>query len=150
LSYITTAQLEARLGATLYARLTDRVNGATADGAVGQQIVDEAEAVADGYLAARYATPIDLVAHPELGTMLTARVLDVAEWLAWKSSPFVSDVPERLRALHEESLRWFEMVADGRLSLPAAAPPASRTARDDGPHYSGRPRRFTAEELEGL
>ena len=44
MAYITTTQLSDRLGSTLYARLTDRVNGTTANAGVGQQIVDEAEA----------------------------------------------------------------------------------------------------------
>ncbi|GAG33214.1 unnamed protein product, partial [marine sediment metagenome] len=56
MAYITITQLSARLGSTLYARLTDRVNGTSADAAVAQQIVDEAEAVADNYLSVRYAT----------------------------------------------------------------------------------------------
>lgn len=53
MAYVTTTQLSNRLGSTLYARLTDRVNGASADATVAQQIVDEAEAVADSYLATR-------------------------------------------------------------------------------------------------
>ena len=92
--YITTTQLSQRLGATLYARLTDRVNGTTADAAVAQQIVNEAEAEADSYLGRRYRTPVDLVVHPELANVLAARVLDLAEYGAWKSSPFVSDPPQ--------------------------------------------------------
>ena len=77
--YITTTQLSARLGSTIYARLTDRDNGTTADPDVAQQIVDEAEALADSHLAKRYATPVDLGAHPELADVLEARVLDLAE-----------------------------------------------------------------------
>lgn len=150
MSYITTTQLQARLGATLYARLTDRVNGAVADSAVAEQIVAEAEALADGYLAARFATPVDTGAHPELADVLKTRVLDLAEWLAWKGSPFVSDVPERVRAAYEESGRWFESIAGGRLPLPASAPPPSRTAEGDGVRYRGNARSFTGEELDGL
>ena len=60
MAYITTTQLSARLGSTLYARLTDRVNGTTADNAVAQQIIDEVEAEADSYFAQRYGS---LAAH---------------------------------------------------------------------------------------
>jgi len=150
MAYITSAQLSERLGTTLYARLTDRVNGTTANSAVAQQIVDEAEAEANGYLARRYATPVNLTAHPELANLLQARVLDLAEWTAWKSTPFVSDPPQRVHALYAEALRWFQEVAQGRLSLPAAAPPSARTADDDGPRYVAGPRAFTADELDGL
>jgi len=148
--YITTTDLSARLGATLYARLTDRVNGTTADTSVAQQIVDEAQAEADSYLAGRYATPIDLTAHPELADLLTARVLDLAEFGAWKSSPFVSDPPHRVHVLHDTAARWFADVASGGIVLPATAPPRASIARDDAPCYSERTRPFTANELDGL
>lgn len=150
MAYITTTQLENRLGSTLYARLTDRVNGTTADNSVAQQIVDEAEALADSYLAARYATPIDLSAHAELADILAGQVLDLAEYLAWRDSPFVTDIPERVRFLHEEATRWFASIATGELNLPAASPPESRTAEHDGPRYTAHPRQFTADELDGL
>jgi phage gp36-like protein len=149
-AYITISQLSGRLGTTLYARLTDRVDGTTADNAVAQQIVDEAEAEANSYLARRYATPVDLAAHPELADILAARVLDLAEWAAWKSTPFVSDPPARVQSLYAEALRWLTEVAQGRVSLPAAAPPDAPTADDEGPRYTAAPRTFTADELDGL
>jgi phage gp36-like protein len=150
MAYITTTQLSARLGSTLYARLTDRVNGTSADAAVAQQIVDEAEAVADSHLSVRYATPVDLSAQPELANVLEARVLDLAEHAAWRSSPFVNNIPARIAALHEAALEWLEAVAEGKIHLPAAAPPASGTAADDSPRYSSSERKFSADELDGL
>jgi phage gp36-like protein len=150
MAYITTNQLSERLGTTLYARLTDRVNGTTADPAVAQQIADEAQAEADSYLARRYQTPLDLAAHPELAPVLQLRVLDLAEYAAWKSSPFVSDPPQRVHLLYAAALTWFENVANGRLVLPASSPPNATTAAQDPPQYTSRPRAFTAEELDGL
>lgn len=150
MAYTTTTQLESRLGSTLYARLTDRVNGTAPDGTVAQQIVDDAEALTDSHLAARYATPIDLTAHPELTNVLEARVLDFAEYLAWRDSPFVTDMPERVRLLYEEASGWFASIASGSLELPASSPPASRTAKNDAPRFSEPPRRFTHDELDGL
>ncbi len=150
MAYITIGQLRERLGTTLYARLTDRTNGTTADDAVAQQIVNEAEAEADSYLARRYKTPVDLTVRPELAHVLEARVLDLAEWAAWKSTPFVSDPPQRVQSLYAAVLHWFEDVAQGRLSLPASAPPSSRTADDEGPRYVPGARAFTADELDGL
>lgn len=150
MAYVTTTQLSARLGSTLYARLTDRVNGTTADSTVAQQIVDEAEAEADSFLAQRYATPIDLTDHPELADILAARVLDLAEFAAWKSSPFVSDPPQRVHALYATALAWFRDAARGHVALPAASPPNPSTAQDAGPRYTTAKRKFTAEELDGL
>ncbi len=150
MAYVTIAQLSARLGSTLYARLTDRVNGTTADDTVAQQVVEEAEAEADSYLARRYQTPLDLSAHPELANVLQVRVLDLAEYGTWKSSPFVSDPPQRVHSLARAAVNWFADVASGRLALPAASAPAPTTATDDGPRVSASERKFTAGELDGL
>lgn len=150
MAYVTTTQLSARLGSTLYARLTDRVNGSSADATVAQQIVDEAEAVADSYLATRYATPVDLTAHPELANVLEARVLDLAEHAAWNGSPFVSGIPSRVQAMQRAGTAWFESVARGEINLPASSPPASRTAEDDAARFSGDVRKLTGDELDGL
>lgn len=148
--YITTTHLATRLGADLYARLTDRAAGTTADSAVAQQIIDEAAAEADALLAARYATPVDLTEHPELAELLAARVLDLAEYNAWKSSPFVTAVPDRVSGLHDAAVRWLRDVARGALPLPADVSPA--TAPDRAPHLRivSSPRTFTADELDGL
>ncbi len=150
MAYITTTLLSERLGTTLYARLTDRVNGTTPDANVAQQIVDAAEAEANSYLARRYATPVDLAAHAELAAVLASRVLDLAEYAAWKSSPFTSDPPQRVHLLYAAALEWLEAVAAGRLVLPAATPPAGPTASVDAPRYAGGGRVFTAAELDGL
>jgi len=149
-AYISITQLANRLGSPLYARLTDRVSGTTADAAVAQQIVDQAEALANAQLARRYATPIDLTAHPELADVLEARVLDLAEYLAWRDCPFVNVIPDRVLFLYDEATRWFALLGAGQIDLPAAAPPASRTAADDAPRWVASPRRFTHDELEGL
>lgn len=150
MAYITTTDLRERLGPPLYARLTDRTQGTAADEAVARQIIAEAEAEANSFLSKRYATPIDLSVRPELAGVLELRVLDVAEHLAWRGSPFVNDLPNRVKLLYEEARRWLAEVAAGRLCLPAAAPPASRVAEDDAPRYRAAPRQFTAEELGGL
>lgn len=148
--YLTTADLSARLGAAVYARLTDRVNGTTADPVVAQQIIDEAAGEADSYLCRRYATPIDLGARPELRDALLRHTLDLAEYLAWCGSPFIADLPGRVRSLAADARRWFEQVATGVLHLPAAAPPAPSVAVDDGPRCKATPRAFTHDELNGL
>ncbi len=148
--YALTSELNDRLGDGLYARLTDRDAGATASALVAQQILDEAEAVANAYLSQRYRTPIDLTAHPELTMLLRTRTLDLAEFLAWKSTPFFGDVPDRVRVTYEDALRWFETVAKGSLPLPAARILSQRTAEDDAPRYRSEARQFTRAELDGL
>jgi len=150
MAYVTISDLSQRLGTALYARLTDRVNGMTADNTVAQCIVDEAEAEANSYLARRYAVPLDVGDYPELARLIGQRVLDIAEYLAWRSSPFVSDLPGRVEALYAEARQWFLRVAAGEIELPAARPLPDPTGHDDGPRYRSSARRFTADELDGL
>lgn len=150
MSYATTADLELRLGPVLFARLTDRAAGVSADPLVAQQVVDEAAALADSLLAPRYATPVSLAGHPDLAMVLRSRVLDLAEYLAWKSSPFTSDAPTRVTDLHRDALRWFQDVAAGRVLLPAPGPPTGRSAFGAAPRFAGAPRTLTHEELDGL
>ncbi|MBU0638054.1 MAG: DUF1320 domain-containing protein [Planctomycetes bacterium] len=150
MAYVTTTQLSQRLGATLYARLTDRVNGTTADTTVAQQIVAEAEAEADSYLARRYATPVDVSGHAELADVLAARVLDLAEYGAWKSSPFTNRVAARVMDIQAAAVAWLEQVARGELDLPAATVLASPTAQDNGPRFTAETRKFSGDELDGL
>lgn len=150
MAYINTTQLSARLGSAIYARLTDRVNGTAADAGVAQQIIDEAEAEADSYLAIRYATPIDVAQRPEVSNILEARALDLAEYGAWKGSPFVAGVPARVQSIYQAAIEWFTSIAAGTVSLPARSPAAGPTAEDDSPRYSSTERAFTRDELDGL
>ncbi len=149
--YISPADLYQRLGAALYARLTDRVNGHTADEEVALTIVQEAEAEADGYLAVRYVTPVDVQAYPAAGDSLRPRVLDLAESIAWRASPFVCDLPTRVDDLQAAARKWFDEAARGIVALaapllPAAtAPPAGAT-----PLHRGSARMFTTTGLDGL
>lgn len=151
MAYITTTDLAQRLGAPLYARLTDRDDGEIADESIATRLCDEASAFADSYFARRYATPVDLGADAELSRTVQARVLDVAQYLAWRDNPFFSDVPDRIRLTYEDATRWLERVARGELVLPAALRPDEATAlADNAPRVSARPRPFTADELDGL
>lgn len=150
MAYITTSQLSQRLGSTLYARLTDRVTGTTANATVGQELVDGAEALVNSFLAQRYQTPVDLSTRPELAALLSERALDVAEFLAWKCSPFVNDIAERVRAGYDDAQRWLTQIAQGVIPLPATALPNSTPAIAAGPFVAGATRLFTSDELDGL
>ncbi|MGD8452018.1 MAG: DUF1320 family protein [Phycisphaerae bacterium] len=145
MAYISASDLNARLGATLYGRLTDRVNGTTPNSTVAGEICAEAEAEADSYLCRQYTTPVDLVAHPELATLLRSRVLDLAEFLAWQASPFVNDLPGRVRVLGDEARRWLQRVASGAVELPTGSTPA-----EDTPRYRSGRQGFATQELDGL
>lgn len=148
MAYVTTDQLKARLGDTMYARLTDRIAGATASTTIAQELIDEAEAIVNSRLAVRYATPVDVSANAAVAAVLLARVLDVAEGLAWRASPFVTDVPDRVRVIEEDAERWLASVASGGATLPGVPSAASAPAGEV--HYTCGVRAFTSDELNGL
>lgn len=150
MAYAVAADLLARVGEVLYARLTDRTDGVAGDTAVASAIVTEAEALVNAELARRYATPLDLTASPELAEVLKARTIDLAEYLAWRGSPFVTDIPQRVRLLYDGVQRWLDDIAQGRLLLPSATPLPPTAAIDAGPVYSSAPRAFSADELEAF
>lgn len=150
MSYSTLTALQDRLGTLLYARLTDRASGTTPNATVAQQLLDEADAEINSYLARRYATPVDLVGHPELQEILEARVLDVAEYRAWNGSPFVNDIPARVKSVYARVLEWLRAVGSGVVELPAALSANETLRTQEAPLASGSPRAFTHEELDGL
>ncbi len=150
MAIVSTTELSDRLGATLYARLTDRINGSVADNVVGQRSIDEAEAEIESYLARRFTTPIDLAADPGFETIIKARTLDLAEHRLWQGSPFVSDVPTRVEMLRTTALRWLESVASGVVRLPTETPIAHSGDNPDTPRYRSAPRTLTQAELDGL
>lgn len=150
MAYITIAKLKDRLGLTLYARLTDRMAGAAANDTVGQQIIDQAEAEMNSHLSARFQTPLNLASQPELTSLLESRALDLAEHVAWRGSPFVGDVPDRVRQVYDSAIAWLLAVARGEVELPSLAASPLSPVRDASPRVSARDRTFTAEELDGL
>lgn len=147
MAYITTTDLRDRLGTALYARLTDRVDGHTASDTTAASIVAEAEAEANSYLAARFETPISTTQYPELTDLLLARTLDLAEYGAWKSSPFVSDLPNRVETLYRAAVHWFQSLEHRQVGLPSTLP---EITDQPSPQYTTTTRRFTSEELEGM
>jgi phage gp36-like protein len=147
MAYITITELRDRLGSSMYARLTDRVSGKTASDSTATQIVAEAEGEANSYLAARFVTPIDTVAYPELVDLLKARVLDLAEYGAWKGSPFVSDLPNRVESLYRAAVNWFKSLDRRQVELPGDAPESSD---QPAPQYKTTTRQFTRDELDGF
>ena len=150
MAYATIAALQDRLGSLMYARLTDRVNGNSANATVAQQVLDAAEAEVNSYLSRRYVTPVDATGDSLLAQTLLSRTLDAAEYHAWRGSPFTSDPPARVQAAYRQLLEWLENVRLGQIVLSAARAPTAAQEESETPRYISRPRSFTAEEMGGM
>lgn len=79
------------------------------DAATGRidSAIASACAVADGYIAARYSTPVSSV-----GSALKSAVLDIARYSLWDNQ-----APDEVRTRFEDALRWLRDVSSGKAVL---------------------------------
>lgn len=145
MSYITAADIEERLGTAAYVLLTDDAGSGSADTEKVEEARAGAEGEANSYLATRYATPVDLAAHPELAAVLKSLVLDLAEYrLHSRRPPMSADLVRR----RDEAVAWLERVATGAVQLPSAVAPATGAARTAA--VMGEERAFSRESLRDV
>ena len=147
MTYASVEDLRQRLGEPLFARLTDRSDGTTADPQQAEALLGQAEAIMNTFLGRRYQLPLDPTRDVLLADMLRTRTLDLAEHLAWRQSPFISDMPVRVAQLHGDAMRWLTEVSSGDCELPAARP---RALGLNGLRVHATPRRLTHEELDQI
>lgn len=113
--YATQADLVSRFGAEELVQLTDRLNGNAIDSAIVSVALADADAILDGYLGGRYATPV--TPTPPLLLRLAA---DVARFLLHKDRP-----SESVRQAYEDALKMLGDLADGTAVLAGALPATS-------------------------
>jgi phage gp36-like protein len=146
MAYATNTDISTRLGVSTYLQLTDDDNDGVADAAV----VDEARLGAEGevnaYLARRYQTPIDVVAHLELAGLLASITLDVVEYrLRLRRPPVPADTQQRF----QRTVAWLEAVAAGAIGLPSLTELPGSSAVGVLAESSGEIRLLTRDELTG-
>ena len=126
MSYIVNQDIIDRVGNAKAAQLTTD-SGSTPDSAVLDEVRKSSEGEADSYLARRYATPVDLTAHPELAATLKGFVLDIAVYRLHGRRAPVSEAHEKAR---DQAIEWLKQLAEGKIVLPAASTPSSTNADD--------------------
>lgn len=134
-AYLNSTDLENRVGLT---RLTQLLadTGSAIDSAVLDEVIDSAEGEINGYLARRYATPVDLTSHPDLAATLKGYALDVASYRAHARRP---PAPEDIRKSRDDAIAWLKLVSEGKVVLPAATTPATTNADDPKPTWGSSP-----------
>lgn len=146
-TYATLADFKEYLGSSAgslgtYEQLTDRVAHATADDAVGQALLDAAQARVDVILTRAFNVPMDAAGNATLGTFLKDCTCAVAAYLGW-STAGKAEVPKKVVALYDEVMSLLKQAcASG--SLPGASP-TTPTAE-----AVGSERVCTKEAMEGL
>lgn len=113
MAYCAKADLVERFGAAELAQLTDETAAHTSADTEIAAVCDEASSLIDGYVAGRYATPLN-PAPP----MVKSWACAIARQRLWKDRA----LPESAVAnAYEDALRALREVAKGALRLPSAA-----------------------------
>ena len=145
MAYTTYEDVDSRLGTLTLVQLTDDEANGSANANRVNEARDAAEAELNSFLAARYATPIDLVAYPELAGLLRGLTLDLVEYrLHARRPPVPPDVSRRAA----EVRAWLAGIVAGTTHLPAARAVVSDSTRAPLAEITGPERIFTRESLQ--
>lgn len=112
MAYCTIDQLQARYGLPLLLQVSDRDDTfpTVPDETIFDRAIADADALIDGYLAARYALP--LISVPAL-------LVDLSQVIAiYKAHPSVA--AEKIRKDYEDALKQLKAIAAGEISLDVA------------------------------
>jgi len=136
MSYIVNQDIIDRVGSKSAAQLTGDANGDTPVQGVLDEVRLSSEGEVNGYLATRYAVPVDLTAHADVAATLKAFTLDIAVYRLHLRRP---PVAEDVRNARNDAVKWLEGVAKGAVDLPAATTPASSTSDQPTAEWGSSP-----------
>jgi phage gp36-like protein len=142
MTYASLAQLIDRVGEPMLIDLTDREEVAV--GAVVVAVIDralaDADALIDGYLAARYQLPL---------AVTPALITDVAQAVAlWKLH--VTTPEDKIKLDYDAALKTLREIAQGLIRLPDAQGLEPASSGASGVIVTDRERPFTADNMKGF
>ncbi|WP_370269238.1 gp436 family protein [Nioella sp.] len=141
MSYATLLTLTDRFGAETLVRLTDRADPPA--GVIDEDVVERAladtDGVIDGYLRARYVTPLT-----EVPPQITDIALSIAIYRLHRWEP-----DTKIRRDYEDALRSLREIANGTIRLTATTV-APMQSGETGARLTDRERPFTAQNLKGF
>jgi phage gp36-like protein len=124
MGYIVNQDIIDRVGSAAALQLTTD-SGSSPSTTVLDEVRLSSEGEVNGYLATRYAVPVDLTAHADVAATLKAFTLDITVYRLHLRRP---PVAEDIRNARNDAVKWLEGVAKGAIDLPAATTPASSTS----------------------
>lgn len=149
-SYATLAQFKAHVGTAVYDQLTDLAGGTTADDAVGQQRIDDAEAEINARLGQRYQTPVDVSVDASLANTLRWYTLAIAAYRAFMTHPHRPRPRQSIQEEYRNVMARLDEIAKGMAALPGAAALPSPVTSGPPAIVGGSERVFTDDALRGL
>jgi len=136
MAYATEANMIERFGETEILELTDRDKDSEVDSAVLDGALSDADALIDGYLAARYTLPLASVP-----SLLIGPACDIARFKLWDDR-----APDEVRKRYDDALALLKLISNGTVVLPPDAQgekPAASASMD----FYCQTRVFTEETL---
>lgn len=120
MAYATADDLIERYGEEELIRLTDRTGSGVADADTVARALSDADAEIDGYLASRYALPLQSVPN-----VLVRIACDIARYRLWADR-----ASDEVRRRYEDARRYLESLSRGdvTLGLPPDMQPSAPTA----------------------
>lgn len=109
--YCTEANLQARFGEQEIADLLDRDNDDSADTGALASAQTDCDALINGYLAAKYTTPLDPIPDIVVGI-----ACNVVRYILWGNG-----APEEVRKRYEDSLKQLKDISNGVITLPSTS-----------------------------
>ncbi len=127
--YVTQQQLIDRFGEAELVQLTDRENIGSIDAVVLTQVIADADAEIDGYLAGRYQLPIATVPG-----ILRLYAGDIVRYRLYDNG-----ATDEVRRRYEDAMKFLKLAAEGKVRLGADEPAAAGGAQiESGGRVFGR------------
>jgi len=109
MAYVTQQEMIDRFGEDELIQLTDRTGNGTIDADVLERAIDDASAIMDGYIGARYVVPLsDPV--PDIVSVTAADLV--------RCQLYDSGTVDKAEARCERAMKWLRDVAAGRAMIP--------------------------------
>ncbi|MEZ5752855.1 MAG: DUF1320 domain-containing protein [Paracoccaceae bacterium] len=141
MTYATLQGLTDRFGADTIERLSDHASPPA--GAIDEAVVDRAladtDGLIDGYLRARYVTPLAEVPPQIVDLALSIAIYKLHRW----------EPDKKIRTDYEDALRALRDIAAGTILLTASTVAPTPTG-GTGARVTDRERPFTPENLTGF
>ncbi len=112
MTYATQNDMVERFGNDEILQLTDKNNSGVIDVTVLGLALADADATIDGYLAARYSLPL-----ASIPAAIPMRAADLARYYLYGLQ-----VPEQVKARHDDAILWLTQVSKGYIELGIDAP----------------------------
>ncbi len=136
MTYATQQNMIDRFGEKELTQLTDRANSGSIDVAVLSRALEDADAEINGYLATKYALPLN-----SAPLVLTRIAADIARYFLYDDR-----ATDQVTQRYKDAVKFLQNVAGGQVTIGVDSLNEAPAATG-GPQYDAPERMFTGETL---